>query len=130
MAGHELLAERVKSVLVVENEILIAMDLEVMLNALGVRSIYHAPTCREALEWLDGRTPDIAILDLHLRDGPGTIVAERLAARGVPFIVYSGDIPALAGHGLLSRAAWVTKPCIAEELTAAIMRTLAKLEPS
>lgn len=126
-----MLAERVKSILVVENEILIAMDLEVMLDAMGVGSVYHAPTCREALDWLEGHAPDIAILDLHLRDGPGTVIAERLAARGVPFIVYSGDTPGTASHSdVLSRAAWITKPCSAEDLNAAIMRTLSKFAPS
>ena len=125
-----MLAERVKSILVVENEILIAMDLEVMLDAMGVGSIHHAPTCREALEWLEDHAPDLAILDLHLRDGSGTLIAEQLAARGVPFIVYSGDTPGSAGYSLLSQAAWITKPCSAEELSAAIMRALSKFEPS
>ncbi|MDB5552410.1 MAG: Response regulator receiver domain protein [Rhizobium sp.] len=118
-----MLADHLKTILIVENEPLIAMDVEAMLTALGAVRVYHALTCGDALEWIDGNNPDIAILNLHLRDGPGTIVADRLAARMIPFVIYSGDTHASADHGeIIAQAVWITKPCTQEELVDALAR--------
>lgn len=123
MREFELLADHVKTVLVVENEPLIAMDVEAMLMALGADHVYHASTCGDALQWMEGNNPDIAILNLHLRDGPGTMVAERLVARTIPFVIYSGDTPASSDQGeLVAQTVWITKPCTPDELTEAIAR--------
>lgn len=119
----ELLADHLKTILIVENEPLIAMDVEAMLTALGAARVHHALTCGEALEWIDGNDPGIAILNLHLRDGPGTIVAERLAARTIPFVVYSGDTHASPDESeLIAQAVWITKPCTQDELMDALQR--------
>jgi DNA-binding response OmpR family regulator len=118
-----LLADHIKTILVVENEPLIAMDVEAMLQAMGADRVHHAPTCKDALEWIDGNDPDIAVLDLHLRDGPCTNVAERLAARTIPFVIYSGDTHTSTDQGeLIARAVWITKPCTQDELTDALQR--------
>lgn len=123
MREPELLADHLKTILIVENEPLIAMDVEAMLTALGADLVYHAPTCGDALQWIDGNDPDIAILNLHLRDGPGTIVAEQLAARTIPFVIYSGDTHASADQSeLVTQAVWITKPCTQDELTDALAR--------
>jgi CheY-like chemotaxis protein len=119
----ELLADYLKTILIVENEPLIAMDVESMLNALGAARVHHALTCRDALDWIDGNHPDIAILNLHLRDGPSTIVAERLADRTIPFVIYSGDTHASSDQGdLIAQAVWITKPCTQDELVDALSR--------
>jgi DNA-binding NtrC family response regulator len=119
----ELQADQLKTILVVENEPLIAMDVEAMLKALGEAEVHHALTCRDALAWLDVNNPDIAILNLHLRDGPGTVVAERLAEKTIPFVVYSGDTPASSGQSeLVTQAVWITKPCTQDELSGALQR--------
>lgn len=118
-----MLADHLKTILIVENEPLIAMDVEAMLTALGAARVHHALTCGEALEWIDGNHPDIAILNLHLRDGPGVIVAERLAARAIPFVIYSGDTHASADESeLITQAIWITKPCTQDELMDALQR--------
>jgi DNA-binding response OmpR family regulator len=115
--------DHLKTILVVENEPLIAMDVESMLHAMGADRVHHALTCKEALEWIDGNDPDIAVLDLHLRDGPCTVVAEQLAARTIPFVIYSGDTHASTDRGeLVARAVWITKPCTQEELADALQR--------
>ena len=56
-------------VLVVEDEFLIAMDLEAMLREHGWRVLGPAATVEEALRLLDGggETPDVALLDVNLR---------------------------------------------------------------
>lgn len=118
-----MLPDHLKTILIVENEPLIAMDVEAMLRAAGATKIHHALTCSVALEWIDGNDPDIVILNLHLRDGPSVIVAERLVKRTTPFVIYSGDTHASADQdNLITQAVWVTKPCTQEELIEALRR--------
>ena len=89
--GHapEPRARHGRLVLVVEDELLIAMDLEFLLQQHGWRVLGPATTVAEALRLLSGQTPDIALLDLHLHGELATPVAEQLQARGVPFVVVS-----------------------------------------
>lgn len=115
----------VASILIVENEPLIAMDVEAMLSDAGVGAVHNVQSCREALEWLTGNRPEVVILDLHLHDGPGSIVAEALQARATPFIIYSGDTHTSARlSGVTKDAPWLNKPCTQQDLVQAIRRSL------
>ena len=72
-------------VLVVEDEFLIAMDLEAMLRDHGWRVLGPAATVAEALHLLeDGEMPDVALLDVNLRGETVVPVAEVLRERGEP----------------------------------------------
>ena len=75
--------------LVVEDELLIAMHLELLLEQHGWRVLGPATTVAEALRLLSGQTPDVALLDLNLHGELATPIAEHLQARGVPFVVVS-----------------------------------------
>ena len=96
-------------VLVVEDEFLIAMDLELLLQRHGWHVLGPATTLAEALRLFASRTPDIALLDVNLRGELVTTVAEQLQARGVPFVVASAYarpgqmIPALYGAPAVSK---------------------------
>jgi two-component system, response regulator PdtaR len=89
-------------VLVVEDEFLIAMDLELLLRRHGWRVLGPAATVDQALRLLrDGETPDVALLDVNLGGEPVTPVAAALRARGVPFVLASAyPVPALAAAAL------------------------------
>ena len=76
-------------VLVVEDEVLVAMDLELLLHQHGWRVLGPAATVAEALQLLAGQMPDAALLDVNLQGELVTPVAEQLRARGVPFVVVS-----------------------------------------
>jgi DNA-binding response OmpR family regulator len=76
-------------VLVVEDEFLIAMDLELLLGQNGWRVLGPAPTVEVALELLNEEIPDVAILDINVRGKRITAVAEDLRRMGVPFMVAS-----------------------------------------
>ena len=54
-------------VLVVEDEFLIALDLELLLRRHGWRVLGPAATVDQALRLLRGETPDVALLDVNLR---------------------------------------------------------------
>ena len=83
----------VHNILVVEDEPLIAMMLEDFIDMLGKRHVGTADNVAEALALVDAGGIDAAILDVNLRAGETSWpIAERLAARGVPFIFASGGL--------------------------------------
>jgi DNA-binding response OmpR family regulator len=81
---------RLLRVLVAEDEALVSMLIEVELADAGFQVIGPFATCADASVWLASDTPDIALLDHALRDGPCTDVALELRRRGVPFIALTG----------------------------------------
>ena len=91
-----------KRLLVVEDEFVIALDLQNLLEAAGHEVVALAASVPDALALLaagagsrqeERRQPlllDGAVLDVNLRGEPATPVAAALAARGVPFVFVSG----------------------------------------
>ncbi len=68
-------------ILIVEDEILIALELESLLQDLGHEVVGIAASSNEALALGQDLTPDLAFVDIHLADGPtGVDVARHLAA--------------------------------------------------
>ena len=117
--------KQLHTVLVVENEALIALDLEGMLLSAGAGKVHHAMSSREALDWLQHEEPDLAILDLFVSDGSSAPVAERLRDIGTPFLIYSGHTHDSApGAADFADAIWISKPCTQSELMLAIERSL------
>lgn len=80
-----------RRVLVVEDEALIALEIESSLLALGVDVVGPTGSLATAMKLADDPTLDAAILDVNIRGGQKVYpVAELLAARGIPFILASG----------------------------------------
>jgi DNA-binding NtrC family response regulator len=100
-----------KTVLVVEDEFLIAIDLKLLLERRGWHVLGPATTVKEALRLLDEEIPAVALLDVSLKDGAITLVAEALSAQNVPFVVASAyNRPELIGGEILAGAPNVGKP--------------------
>jgi len=79
------------SVLIVEDEPLIAMMLEDFVDTLGHVVAGTADSVAAALEQVGTGGFDVAILDVHLRGGePSWPVADALADRSVPFVLATG----------------------------------------
>jgi CheY-like chemotaxis protein len=116
---------RGRLVLVVEDEALIAMDLELLLGQHGWRVLGPAGTVAWALRLLEGgERPDVALLDVNLRGEMVTPVAERLRALGVPFVVASAyDGEQLAALGLAGTPQ-VGKPATARRLLAGLAKAV------
>jgi CheY-like chemotaxis protein len=107
-------------VLVVEDEFLLAMDLELLLEGHGFRVLGPAATVAEALRLLAAATPDAALLDVNLRGEPVTPVVAALRASGVPFVLASAyDRPELVAADLAG-ATNVGKPTSERRLLAAL----------
>ena len=79
-----------RSLLVVEDEPLIAMMLEDVLDTLGHRIHATADSVGEALARVEEGGFDAAILDVHLRGEACWPIADARAARGVPFLLATG----------------------------------------
>ena len=67
-------------------------------------------TRSETLSWLEANTPDLALLDVKLKDGSSDDIARELAQRGVPFVVQSGHHRQPQASPELRRAPWLEKP--------------------
>ena len=80
--------------MVVEDEYLIASDLDIELTAAGYLVIGPIPDVNGALELLKADRPDAAILDVNLAGEWVTPVAETLRAMSVPFLLASGYVAA------------------------------------
>ena len=107
--------------LIVEDEYLIAMDLQLMLEAAGWDVLGPVPTVRGALSLLDDELPSVALLDVSLGNEPVTAVAEALKARGVPFAVASAyESPERFGGEVLAGAPNVGKPTGRKRLLATL----------
>ena len=86
-----------QTVLICEDEALIALDLEEMIYDAGHRPVGPARSYAEALELADVTRPTVAIIDINLADGvTGAKVAIALAKRGTRIIVLSSVTDVLA----------------------------------
>ena len=77
-------------VLVVEDQPLIAMDLEDLLISRGYEVLGPVATVAAALDRLAATTPDAALLDIDLAGETSFAVGFELARRGVPFVFATG----------------------------------------
>jgi CheY-like chemotaxis protein len=99
------------TVLVVEDEFIVAFDLAETVRDEGFMLAGPYAHGTEALERLDNDHPDCAILDVKLADGDVYSLADKLTERGIPILFHSGhevprDLLARYPH---SRAC--SKPC-------------------
>ena len=83
---------RGRSILVVENEFLIAMDITKALEDAGAHATMTT-TARHALILIEHDGLAGAIMDHGLSDGDSSKVCARLKGRGIPYISYSGYDP-------------------------------------
>ncbi|MET0482173.1 MAG: response regulator [Aestuariivirgaceae bacterium] len=76
-------------VLIVEDEILLAMELQEIIEEAGHQVVGHALDSRAACRMVEELRPDVVLLDVNLRDGPtGTEVARRIKERSNVAIVF------------------------------------------
>jgi CheY-like chemotaxis protein len=100
-----------RSVLIVEDESLISMMLEDFLESLGHRVAGTCETVSDALERVEQGGFDVAILDVNLKGQRVWPVADRLAAKGIPYVLATG------GHIEPPPAAHAAAPVLSKPFT-------------
>lgn len=108
-------------VLIVEDEFLVAANLEAALEDFGFTTVGIAPDLEAALE-LAAEKPDLALVDIHLRDGQtGPVIAERLAREHGVAVLFVTANPRMA---IDTRAPGIIgvlgKPCHEDLIAAAL----------
>lgn len=88
MAGREIGHQMQSSVLVVEDEPIIAMDLEALITGLGHKVVGNARTHSEAVAMARATNPGLVLADVRLADGSSGLAAvnEILETFEVPVI--------------------------------------------
>jgi DNA-binding response OmpR family regulator len=109
-------ALRGRSILVVENELLIAMDVVQALEEAGANATMTT-TVRHAFILVEHDGLSAAIMDHGLADGDSTELCARLKERGIPYLSYSGYDPV---PGASPDAPHITKPANMDVLMSAM----------
>jgi len=114
-----------RRVLVVEDEFIVAWNLEDMLAELGCVVVGPAARIDQALVMIDTGAIDMALLDINLDGLASYPVADALAARSVPYAFTTGY------EGDNMRVGYQTSPVLRKpfhpsELVATLTRLLTK----
>ena len=116
---------RGKRVLIVEDEMLVAMNLEDTLVDLGLEVAGTAMHLKSAMELARSCEVDVAVLDINLHGGRSYPVADILIRRRIPFIFATGyGHP--EGEQTYSGVPVLTKPYRPSDLAEALMTALAR----
>ena len=115
-----------RRVLVVEDEAIIGLSLAELIEDEGCTVCGPFTRSDQAMAWLECETPDVAIVDHMLRDGSCIEVVRLLNARGVPFVIYSGNYRRADMPAELQQATWFEKPGRYAELCETLARLPAR----
>jgi DNA-binding response OmpR family regulator len=114
-------------VLIVEDQPLIALDLESAIIDAGGTVSGPATSVAEAKGLCDQSDISAAILDVNLRDGLITPVAAALCARNIPVVFHTGhagEMDAVLEDACCHQYAVVDKPALTETVVAALLALL------
>ena len=115
-----------RTILVVEDQPLIALDVTQELEAAGA-AVTTTNTLEHALILVEHDGLAAAILDHGLPDGDSSLLCARLAARQIPFIIYSGHSTV---GGDCEDAVHIGKPAGEGELSSTLARLIRDAPPA
>lgn len=113
-------------VLIIEDEPVIALDLQRLTEGLGHRVLGLAATHAEAVSLVKGRSPGLVLADVRLADGSSGIeaVAEILKSYDVPVVFITAYPEKLLTGGRPEPAFLITKPFADETVKAMVGQAL------
>jgi DNA-binding NarL/FixJ family response regulator len=109
-----------RSVLIVEDEGLVALSIEAALTEAGFEVVGIVDTEDEAVAAAQQLRPDVILLDITLREGDGISAARRIQqATNIKIILISGnsDPRTLAAAEAFRPTGFIRKPFVTESLT-------------
>lgn len=108
-------------VLIVEDEALLAMELESIIEDNGHEVVGWAANARQARELIDHTQADVAFVDVHLADGPtGIEVADYIRAHNQSMVVFLTANPKRLPENYAGAVGVISKPYTIGGLTAAL----------
>ena len=111
--------------LVIEDQLVIALEAEDMLRSLGAEHVTTVATVFDAREILEAQHIDFAVLDLNLGSHNSLELAELLRQRGVPFIFATGYGDSIMIPASFREIPVVRKPYTEEVIGAGLAQALA-----
>lgn len=125
-AGREIASQVSTNVLIIEDEAMIAMDLEALVTGLGHEVSGLARTHKEAIAAARERRPGLVLADIQLADGSSGLEAvnEMLAEIDVPVIFITAYPERLLTGERPEPAFLITKPFQTDTVKAVISQAL------
>jgi len=125
-AGREIAEQVATDVLIIEDEPLIAMDIESLVQSLGHRVDAVARTHKEALKAVQKKKPGLVLADIQLADGSSGLdaVNEMLQSFSVPVVFITAYPERLLTGERPEPAFLITKPFQPETVKAVISQAL------
>ena len=125
-AGHEIAAQVKTDVLIIEDEPMIAMDLESIVEGLGHRVTATARTHDEAVKAVRRQVPGLVLADIQLADGSSGLdaVNEMLGSIEVPVIFITAYPDRLLTGERPEPAFLITKPYQPDTVKAIVSQAL------
>ncbi len=127
-ANPEANAATPKRILVVEDEALVAMNIEIALTEDGFDIVGIIDNEADAVAAAIRLKPDAILLDITLRDGDGISAARAIlkdVATRIIFISGNSDPATLAAAQQLKPAGFVRKPFVTDQLAGLVRNALA-----
>jgi DNA-binding NtrC family response regulator len=118
------MASGTPSILVVEDEILVALDIEATFLEASWDVVGPVPSVTQALSAIAEKSPDAVCLDMNLNGVPSTPVARVLQERGIPFVVVTGYSANSVSDAAYEGVRIVRKPFTAAELVRAVKEAM------
>lgn len=112
------------SILLVEDQLVIALDAEDMLRVIGASELTTVATASDALKTIAASPPDLAVLDVNLGSSNSLAVADELARLGVPFVFATGYGDSVMIPKNHRDVPIVRKPYTAESMKQALSRAV------
>jgi DNA-binding response OmpR family regulator len=108
------------SILIVEDEILIALDIADTFKRAGARTV-TTHSLKEALRLVEEDNWSAAVLDHLLGDTESSPLCKRLKERDIPFVLYTGRDPI---DGDCNSGIYVSKPADTETLVSLVRQAI------
>ena len=106
-------------ILIVEDEMLVAFNLEDILRDLGYEVVGIVPDLDSARAYFSQKV-DLALVDLNLRDGcTGPQIGAQLSAKGVAVVFVTAN-PGILNEGVAGAIGVITKPTDEQIVKAAV----------
>ncbi len=115
---------QIDRVLVVEDNIIIALDARSILESLGVRKIDVASNVSKALSMLSENSYEFSLLDVNLGDETSDKIADALQETGIPFVFATGYGEMAPINDRYPNVPIIQKPYDANGLAKAISKVL------